>query len=115
MNNIVEEIKYKTSRKIGTFYKLQEEISELKQQNESYRSTIPIRQPSKKIPTIIPSIIPEPQLPTYTTTSTEIITSSTTLELIRLINNIIDYVKQRNEILLKYKNDLDNQNQELFK
>jgi len=111
MNDIVEKIKHKTSQKIGTFYKLQEEISKLKQENDRLRSTFLERQPSKKIP----PIIPEPQLPTYTTTSPETITSSTTLELILIINNIIDYVKQRNEILSKYKHDLDKQNQELFK
>lgn len=110
MNDIVEKIKDKTSQKIGTFHKLQEKISKLKQENDRLRSTFLERQSIKEIP----PIIPEPQLPTYTTTSPEIITSSTTLELILIINNIIDYVKQRNEILSQYKHDLDKQNQELL-
>lgn len=111
MNDIVNQIKDKTSRKIGTFYKLQEEISKLKQQNESYRSTFPERQPIKEIQ----PIIPDPQLPTYTTTSPETINSSTTLELIGIINKIIAHIKQKNEILSQYKKDLEIQNQELFK
>jgi hypothetical protein len=110
IENIQKEIEKRILNEIGKCYQLQDEIEKLKTENIRLRSTFLER--TQKLP---PSLIPSPKINAFTIIPSEKLKSSNVLELIKLINNISEYVNNTKRVLLQYKNDLEQQNQELFK
>ena len=106
----IKEIEKRIQNEIGICYQLQDEIEKLKTENIRLRSTFLKR--TQKLP---PSLIPSPKINAFPIIPAEQLKRSTILELIEIIKNISKYVNDKKRVLLQYKYDLEQQNQELFK
>jgi hypothetical protein len=107
---VQNQIEKKIQNEIGICYQLQDEIEKLKTENIRLRSTF-----LERTQKLQPSLIPSPKINAFPIIPPEKLSSSTVLELIEIINNISKYVNDKKNILLQYKNELEQQNQELFK